>query len=441
MIFRMRSSFLYLSSLWVCFLSTVSYAQNSTPSTTPDESVLGTIDLTKAGTGENSIPLPKVAFVPLVTRNIVDSLSQIIVRHDFDLSGQFEILEDKTFPQGPFVVEQPLDVPLWRSKGHEMVVRIFANVGPMITLTGEVYAVKSNRDTPAASHKIEISPFDFRRGLHQLADALIGDITGRPGGFSSQMAFTRRIGVHNRQVTLVDSDGFNLRGYGPSNEFTISPTFGPHDEVFYALSRAWGPFKVVRGTQAIEIPLPFEGSVLGVAISSDRSKMAVTTMHETVSHTYVGDSSGQNMKAISMAPMASQPIFGPLGKVAFVAGSPVQRIHIDNKPISPAGFMASQPTFCETPKGLLVVYTVRVGSNEDIVASDTNGGGLFRLTQNQGSNTYPACSPDGRMLAFFSTRKTGKGPGLYITPLANPRRAQPIASVVGESLKWEAFRP
>ena len=42
---------------------------------------------------------------------------------------------------------------------------------------------------------------------------------------------------------------------------------------------------------------------------------------------------------------------------------------------------------------------------------------MKRLTQDQGSNTYPACSPDGRMVAFFSTRG-----GLYTV---EPARAEP----------------
>ena len=52
------------------------------------------------------------------------------------------------------------------------------------------------------------------------------------------------------------------------------------------------------------------------------------------------------------------------------------------------------------------------------VSTDVRGGNITRITQNQGANSYPACSPDGRLLAFFSTRKSDKGPGLYVVPLA-----------------------
>jgi len=58
---------------------------------------------------------------------------------------------------------------------------------------------------------------------------------------------------------------------------------------------------------------------------------------------------------------------------------------------------------------------------------------MKRLTQDQGSNTYPACSPDGRVVAFFSTRGGG---GLF-TSNPNGMNQQKIASTTGESLRWE----
>jgi TolB protein len=68
------------------------------------------------------------------------------------------------------------------------------------------------------------------------------------------------------------------------------------------------------------------------------------------------------------------------------------------------------------------------------MANET-GGGTRRLTQGEGSNSYPACSPDGRLLAFFSERKD---PGLYIKSLKSGK-AQKISSRVGESLRWAAL--
>jgi TolB protein len=114
-------------------------------------------------------------------------------------------------------------------------------------------------------------------------------------------------------------------------------------------------------------------------------------------------------------------------------------VYVDGKPISPAGFNASAPAFCDTPTGLVVVFTVGVGSGADLVSTDVRGGSITRITQNQGANSYPACSPDGRLLAFFSTRKTDKGAGLYVVPLASLGHARRISSELGESLRWDAL--
>jgi TolB protein len=149
---------------------------------------------------------------------------------------------------------------------------------------------------------------------------------------------------------------------------------------------------------------------------------------------WIGDRG--TLSTVDVPPFANGPVFGPLGKIAYVAGTPVQRIYVDGKPISPAGFMASAPVFCDTPQGLLVVYTVGVGSGADIIATDTHGGGLRRFTRHEGANTYAACSPDGRLVSFFSTGKRGQGAGLFIAPIARPWLAKKISSDVGESLRW-----
>jgi TolB protein len=63
---------------------------------------------------------------------------------------------------------------------------------------------------------------------------------------------------------------------------------------------------------------------------------------------------------------------------------------------------------------------------------------MSRLTQNQGSNSYPACSPDGRMVAFFSTRKND--PGLYVKSMKSFATFK-ISGQVGQSLEWARLPP
>jgi TolB protein len=139
--------------------------------------------------------------------------------------------------------------------------------------------------------------------------------------------------------------------------------------------------------------------------------------------------------------LALHPTFTPSGKLAFSGeGKFGQRVYVDDKPITPEGIFASSPVFCNHPDGVRTVFAVGVGQNADLVSTGERGGGLSRLTQNQGRNSYPACSPDGRLIAFFSTRTSGQGPGLYIMRI-DGMRPKRISTLLGDSLRWDALPP
>jgi TolB protein len=87
------------------------------------------------------------------------------------------------------------------------------------------------------------------------------------------------------------------------------------------------------------------------------------------------------------------------------------------------------------------VFAVGVGKDTDLVATGERGGPLLRLTQGQGKNGYPACSPDGRLVAFFSTRTGGEGPGVYVKRIDGGGRAKRVAPILGDSLRWESLPP
>ena len=433
----------------------------------PDESLLGTVEVN--GSADGLPPLPKMGVVPIITTGTADNIVNLVVRRDMDLSGQFEVLDESTSPPGPFTHTTPLDLGAWRDKGAEYVLRVFAqpaaNDSVKTELVGEAYLTPTaaqadaQKARAAAAAATGASPADakpasrlvvptatteVRAASHRLVDQLLGALTGRPGGFASEMTYAEKVGRWQR-VFAIDADGFDLRAMGPTNATALSPAFGPGGQIYYAISQDYSPFRLVFGPSATPVPLSAPGSIMGLAFSADRSRMALTVMSEGRSQVWVGER--DRLQPMASPPFANHPAFGPMGKVAYVAGTPVQRIYVDGKPISPPGFMASAPVFCDTPQGLLVVYTVGVGAGADIIAMDTGGGGLRRLTQHEGANTYAACSSDGRLVAFFSTGKRKRsqgaaarddaGAGLFIMPIQRPWLAKKISGEVGESLRWE----
>ncbi|MGD0678298.1 MAG: tolB protein [Polyangiaceae bacterium] len=429
-----------------------------------DEDLLGTIDVN--GSAEGLPPLPKMAVVPIVTTGTADSIVNLVVRRDLELSGQFEVIDENRTPQGPFTHGTPLDLAAWRATGAEYVLRVFSEPAPndsvKTELVGEAYLTPSTaqalnqttradaaselhpaRGQPAFRGTLFTATTEVRSASHRLVDQLLGALTGRPGGFASQMAYAEKVGRW-RRIFAIDSDGFDLRPVGPTDATALSPSFGPGGQIFYALSTDYTPFRVVFGASATPVPIAIPGSVLGLGFSADHSRMALTVMDQGESQLWVGERG--RLALMNAPPFANHPVFGPTGKIAYVAGSPVQRVYVDGKPISPPGFMASAPVFCDTPQGLLVIFTVGVGAGADIIATDTSGGNRRRLTQHEGANTYAACSPDGRLVSFFSTGKQSRGgperdegAGLFIMPIQRPWLAKKISAEIGESLKWEAL--
>jgi TolB protein len=427
----------------------------------PDESILGTVDVNGSST-EGLPPLPKMGVVPIVPTGSADSLVTLVVRHDMELSGQFDVQGEDLSPAGPFTHTSPLDLAAWRSKGAEYVLRVFsqpaATDSTKTDLVGEAYvtptpaqsAAQKAHDSadarPSFRTVVPTATTEVRAASHRLVDQLLGALTGRPGGFASQMAYAQKVGRW-RRIFAIDADGFDLRAVGPEGATALSPAFGPGGQIFYALSDNYTPFHVVQGPNATPVPINAPGSIMGLAFSPDRSRMALTVMDSGQSRLWFGPK--DRLQPLVTAPLANHPVFGPMDKIAYVAGTPVQRVYIGEKAVSPPGFMASAPVFCDTPQGLLVIFTVGVGSGTDIIATDTSGGSVRRLTQHEGANTYAACSPDGRLVAFFSTgkRKLGSGgqadtgAGLFIMPIQRPWLAKKISSEVGESLRWEPLPP
>ena len=68
------------------------------------------------------------------------------------------------------------------------------------------------------------------------------------------------------------------------------------------------------------------------------------------------------------------------------------------------GAYADDPRF--TADGRFIVYESRIGGNWEIRRVAVDGGGEVDLTHNRASDRYPAVSPNGRLVAFSSSRGT-----------------------------------
>ncbi len=405
----------------------------------PDESQLGEFIVT----GHQAEKLPRIAILPSLSPELEDVVVRSVVRRDIELTGLFELIPDTKAPSGLYSFDDPVDVPAWQALGAEAIVKVAARPkGGKSEVFGLAYFLNVGKD-PVYQKKLLVDKADVRVTAHRITDALLGALTGRPGGFASQLAFSARW-TKNHRVFRMDADGQGLSPVTDPSVTSISPEFGLNATLYYSVSKNYGPFHLAMLVGGVEKPvsLPFTSSVYGVSFNKSGSKMAVAVSEGGKSTIYVGLSDGTNMVKASTTDFAAHPVFSPSGKLAWVGGNAdqgSQRIYVEGKAVSPNGFSASAPTFCDTEDGVRMVYSVSVGGDRrDLIMSDEQGRGMSRLTQSQGSNTYPACSPDGRLLAFFSTRN--QQAGMYMMSLKRFTTLQ-VTSKVGESLRWAPLPP
>jgi TolB protein len=402
----------------------------------PNEAELGELVIT----GHKLDKLPRIAILPSLSPDLEDVMVRSVVRHDIGLTGMFDVIKDSDAPPGMYSFDDPVDVEAWKKLGAEAIVKVAARAkGKKVEVYGIAYFLNVGKE-PVYQKKLTIEKNEVRVTAHRITDALLGALTGRPGGFASQFTFAARW-TKNRRVFRMDADGHALTPLSDPADTAIAPTWGPDGVLFFPVSRAYSPYTLESllpgAPKTTPVKLPFTTSIHSVAFSKDFGRMAVAVAENAKSAIYVGKPDGSDMKKASTTELATHPVFSPSGKLAWIGGDAKhgsQRVYVEGKAASPAGFPAAAPTFCDTEDGVRLVYSVAVGGDrQDLVMSGETGGGMARLTQNQGSNTYPACSSDGRLLAFFSTRKAQ--PGLYMMSLKR-FSTQLVSSQTGESLRW-----
>ena len=425
---------------WIGALLVISPSAFAQAGKKPDESLLGSFVVT----GTTKEHVPRIAILPSLSPDMEDVLVRGIVRRDFQLTGLFDIIPDSKAPPGTYGFEDAVDVDAWKKLGAEAIVKVAARkgAGGKIEVFGIAYFMSVGKE-PVYEKKLLVDSKQLRETAHRVTDALLGALTGRPGGFASRFSFSAPWGK-NRRVFTMDSDGHDLKPITDPAVTAIAPSWGPGHDLFYTESKNYSPFRLMKwdGKGAQRVGVPFKTSIYSVAFDKTGTKMAVAVAESTGSAIWVGKPDGSDMKKVSTTPLATHPVFSPSGKLAWIGGGAkhgTQRVYVDDKPVSPPGFTAAAPTFCDTEDGIRLVYAVGVGNDrQDLVMSQEKGGGIQRLTQNQGSNSYPACSPDGRMLAFFSTRQKKKG--VYFMSLKRWRTIK-LNGQHGESLRWDPLPP
>jgi TolB protein len=374
----------------------------------------------------------KVAIAPTVGDPAISNTVVETTSRDFMLSSMFQVLDPKSFTANLEREGVSIDPASWRNIGAEGVIKgSSVPRGSKVHLELRLYVVSRGADA-VLTKSYDVAPDGARGAVHEFVNEVIKWFTGAPGSFGTRMVFSATTGRGQKSIFSVDSDGQNAHKLETVSNVSLAPAIGPGGGVYYAGGLPDGSYSLFKVLSPGAVLKQASGLIFGVAFGG--SKMALVVSNGGQSDIFVGAPDGSGLTKVTRGGLNTHPAFGPGGQLAYVSnvsGNP--QIYVDGKRVSWRGAYNMSPVFCNDPEGAKILFMGRDGGTWDIFSVDPSGNAasMKRLTQDQGSNTYPACSPDGRMVAFFSTRG-----GLYTS---NPQgqNQQKISSVTGESLRWE----
>lgn len=370
----------------------------------------------------------KIAVAPPAGEASVSSTVVETAGRDFTLSSMFQVLDPKSFTANLEREGLAIDPASWRNIGAEGVVKGNASMrGANVHLELRLYVVSRGSDA-VLKKEYDVAPGAVRGAVHQFDNEVVKYFTGTSASFGSRLVFSATTGRGQKGIFSIESDGQGLSRLPAASNVALAPAAGPGG-IHYAAGLPDGSYQLFKypGTTPV---FKHAGLVFGVAFGA--GKMAVVISQNGQSDIWVGQPDGSGLSKVTSGGLNTHPAFGPGGQLAYVSnqgGNP--QIYVDGKRVSFRGTYNMAPVWCSDPEGQKLLFMGRDGGSWDIFSTDPGGGNMRRLTQDQGSNTYPACSPDGRTIAFFSTRG-----GLFLANTQGQNQ-QKINSVTGESLRWE----
>jgi TolB protein len=347
---------------------------------------------------------------------------------DLNFEREFYMLPRDTYatvPAARSVDQVPFDA--WRELGADAVT--FGSVsrsGNDVRVEVRLFDVRSRRSVFAKEYtgsaaNARLYAHTISDEIHQQQRALRG-VARTKLTFSSDRNREKLTGtVLNRdtkEIYIADYDGANQRRITVNRQLNITPVWSPDARaIAYTSYRRGFPdvfiAMIYQGTQ--ETPTNAKGQNWLPAYSPDGTRIAFTSNRDGNPELYVMNRDGSNVRRLTQHPtIDTTPTWAPSGtQIAFTSdrsGSPqIYLMGADGsnvRRLTTAESYADRPTWSPAPFNE-VAYAARTGPGYDIKVYDLASGQTRQITFGEGSNESPAYSPNGRHLAFVSTR-TGR---------------------------------
>jgi TolB protein len=407
-------------------------ASQQPPPTAPQQpSELGTVITADAG-AQTRIAVPD--FIALSADPETDRVARTIAQvlfDDLNFEHEFSLIPRDTYATIP-TAKTFEDVPLgrWRELGADAVlvgtvqktatgilvqVRLFDARRPdqRQQAFGKEYS-GSAANPRSYAHAISDEIHEKQRNLHGVARTKLSFASDRDGERVGGTIESRSV----KEIYIADYDGANQRRVTTGRSLNIQPNWSPD-----ARSIAYTSYRNRDGIPNIFISRIYEGlleqfpkapeSTFQPSWSPDGTRIAFWSTRDGNAEIYVANRDGSNVRRLTNNRGIDQsPTWSPNGtQIAFVSdrtGQGAPQIWVMGtdglglRKITSESY-ADRPTWSPAPYNE-IAYSARNGPGNDIKVIDLASGQIRQFTFGEGTNESPAWAPNGRHLAFTSTR-------------------------------------
>ena len=379
---------------------------------------------------------PKLAIVPFLplssdaeTVAAANTISEVLsndiaYEREFFMIGKDAIA---TVPRPASIDNVPLD--RWKELNADgLIVGSVAKDPSGIVVQVKVIQVATGRQVFGRQYNGSVA--NPRRYAHTISDEIYKQQINLDGVARTRLTFSSdrdaermKAAVANRDVQeiyVADYDGANPQRVTTSRTLNITPAWSPDSQIIaytsYRPSGSFGTFQdlVLSFIHTGDRKTPANGDPARQnylpAWSPDGSKLAFTSNRDGNPEIYVMNRDGSGVRrltnnpAIDVTPTWS-PTGGQLAWVSDRSGKP--KIYVMNADGTGQRLIISdvcdRPTWSAEPFNE-IAYAAQTGPGYDIRVYDFATGRTTTITDGIGTNESPAFSPNGRHIAFTSTR-------------------------------------